>query len=165
MHSVYTCIVQLTREIDAPLTDAVDALSDAVADLVHAVVHAARHPGHTALPVVELARLLAHGERRLGELAAQRGVRQSVVSRQVGELEARGLVVRRPDPTDARAVLVRLTPTGRELLDDVARTRRRVFQDALARHPVEDVQAAMRVAHALIDVFDHLSPTTSRGQS
>ena len=115
--------------------------------------------------MVELARLLAHGERRLGELAAQRGVRQSVVSRQVCELEARGLVVRRPDPTDARAALVRLTPAGRELLDGVARTRRRVFHDSLARHPVADVQAAARVARALTDEFAHLSPTTSRGQS
>jgi len=163
--------MQLAREIDTPLpgpqADAVDALSDAVADLVHAVVHASRQSGHTALPVFELARLLAHGERRLGELAAQRGVRQSVVSRQVCELEARGLVVRRPDPADARAALVRLTPAGRELLDGVARTRRRAFHDALARHPVADVQAAVRVARALTDEFDHLSPTptTPRGQS
>ncbi len=109
--------MQATREVDALAADAVDALDEAVAGLVHAVKRAARNPAHGALPALELAGLLAQGERRLGELATQRGVCQSVVSRQVGELEARGLVVRRPDPADRRAGLVSLTPTGRTLLD------------------------------------------------
>jgi DNA-binding MarR family transcriptional regulator len=158
--------MQLTRGVDAPSTEAAYALDEAVVGLVHAVTHAARHPAHAALPALELARLLAHGERRLGELAAQRGVCQSVVSRQVGELEARGLVVRRPDPADRRAGLVRLTPAGQELLDAAARTRRRWVHDALARHPVQDVQAAVRVIRALADEIDRRPPfTTAEGKS
>ena len=153
--------MQLAPEVDVPPTGAVDALGDAVDRLVHTVTLAARRPAHTALPVWELARLLGHGERRLGELAVQRGVGQPVVSRQVGELEARGLVTRRSDPADARAALIRLTPAGRELLDDVARTRRHWFHRALALHPVEDVQAAVRVVRTLTDELDHRSPFTT----
>jgi DNA-binding MarR family transcriptional regulator len=153
--------MQLDRRADTPPDAAVDTLDAAVAALVHAVAHATRHPAHVALPALELARLLATGERRLGELAAQRGVCQSVVSRQVGELEARGLVVRRPDPADGRAGLVGLTPAGRELLVVAAATRRRWLQGALARHPVEDVQAAARVVRALADELDRRSPFTT----
>jgi DNA-binding MarR family transcriptional regulator len=160
--------MQLTREVGAPSAEAVDALDEAVVGLVHAITHAARHPAHVPLPDLELARLLAQGERRLGELAVQRGVCQSVVSRQVGELEARGLVVRRPDPADGRAGLVRLTPAGQELLEASARTRQRWLHGALARHPVEEVQAAVRVVRALADELDRRSPFTARaaeGQS
>jgi DNA-binding MarR family transcriptional regulator len=151
--------MQLVQEVgavptDAPPTDAVDALGEAVLGLVHAFSHAARPSTH-ALPAVELTRLLAVAERRLGWLAAQRGVSQSVVSRQVGELEARGLVVRRPDPADRRAGLVRLTPTGRELLAEAADTRRQWLHDALARHPDDDVRAATRLVRALADELDH----------
>src|SRR3954447_26322897 len=145
MQTTYGCTMQLARETDAPAVSAVDALDEAVAGLVYAVKRADRHPAHAALPALELAGLLAQGERRLGELAVQRGVCQSVVSRQVGELEARGLVVRRPDPADRRARLVSLTPAGRVLLDSAARSRRRWLHDALDRHPDEDLRAAVRV--------------------
>jgi DNA-binding MarR family transcriptional regulator len=156
--------MQLARET----VGAVDALDEAVAGLVHAVGRAARHPAHAALPALELAGLLAQGERRLGELATQRGVCQSVVSRQVGELEARGLVVRRPDPADRRAGLVFLTPAGRASLETAARTRHRWLHDALARHPDEDLQAAVRVVRALADELDRRPPSPlapSKGQS
>ena len=156
--------MQLARET----VGAVDALDEAVAGLVHAVGRAARRPAHAALPALELAGLLAQGERRLGELATQRGVCQSVVSRQVGELEARGLVVRRPDPADRRAGLVSLTPAGRALLETAARTRRHWLHDALVRHPDEDLQAAVRVVRALADELDRRPPSPvalSEGQS
>jgi DNA-binding MarR family transcriptional regulator len=157
--------MQLAKGVDAastdsPSTDAVDALGEAVVGLVHAFSHAARPPGH-ALPAEELTRLLAVAERRLGWLAAQRGVSQSVVSRQVGELEARGLVVRRCDPADGRAGLVRLTPAGRELLDDVARTRRRWLRDALRQCSAEDVRAAVRVVRALTAALGRRSTLTT----
>jgi MarR family transcriptional regulator, organic hydroperoxide resistance regulator len=41
------------------------------------------------------------------------------ISRLVAVLERRGLVVRRPDPTDARVRRVYLEPTGRDLMDQL----------------------------------------------
>jgi DNA-binding MarR family transcriptional regulator len=137
--------------------DTADALGDAVVALVRAYRHALRHPVASTVPVLELALLLGDGELRLGELAARRGVCQSVVSRQVGELEARGYVVRRPDPADRRAGLVRLTPAGRELLTEAADTRRRWLHDALDPYADDDVRSATRLVRALADELDHRS--------
>ena len=151
--------MQLVAERTAP-TDSADALGDAVVALVRAYRHALRHPIASAVPALELALLLAEGELRLGELAARRGVCQSVVSRQVGELEARGLVVRRRDPADRRAGLVALTPAGRELLAEAAQTRRTWVHDALADHPEDDVRAATRLVQALADELDRRTATS-----
>jgi DNA-binding MarR family transcriptional regulator len=69
------------------------------------------------------------------------------VSRQASALEARGLVVRRPDPDDARVVRVHLTDGGRAVLaalaDRVQAERLRLFggvapEDLAALHRVID---------------------------
>jgi DNA-binding MarR family transcriptional regulator len=150
--------MHLVVERSAP-PDAADALGDAVVALVRAYRHALRHPIASTLPALELALLLADGELRLGELAARRGVCQSVISRQVGELEARGLVVRRRDPADRRAGLIALTPAGRELLAEAAETRRTWVHDALADHPDDDVRAATHLVQALADELDRRTAT------
>jgi DNA-binding MarR family transcriptional regulator len=50
--------------------------------------------------------------RRVGALAARLDVSQPTVSDAVAALERKGLVERRPDPTDARAATLRPTPRG-----------------------------------------------------
>ena len=97
-----------------------------------------------------------------GSGSSRRGVCQSVVSRQVGELEARGLVVRRRDPADRRAGLIQLTAAGRELLAEAADTRRTWVRDALAHHPHDDVRAATRLVRALADELDHRTTLADR---
>lgn len=62
---------------------------------------------------------------RLGDLADQMEVGRTTLSRQVTDLVAAGLVRRIPDPQDARAATLELTPKG-------ARTLRRIW-DAWAR--------------------------------
>lgn len=44
-------------------------------------------------------------------------ISSGTVTHRLDKLEKRGLVSRRPDPTDRRSVLVSLTPEGRELQD------------------------------------------------
>ena len=77
---------------------AVDQLADAVQDLLRswrALTHRAAESGApSTMAVLELVRLLGEDERRLTEIAALRGVDQSVVSRQISELQAKGLVCR-----------------------------------------------------------------------
>ena len=72
-----------------------------------------------------------------------------MVSRQIGDLEAHGLVCRRPDPADRRASLVRLTPDGLLLLDRARALRRSWLRDALARTPTADVRTAVELISAL----------------
>jgi DNA-binding MarR family transcriptional regulator len=71
----------------------------------------------------------------LGEIAATGGCRaidlvqlyrldRSTVSRQVGDLEARGRVIRVPDPAGGRGHLLRVTRSGASLLAEAARAQR-----------------------------------------
>jgi DNA-binding MarR family transcriptional regulator len=131
---------------------AVDELGDAVIALVRTWRSLGRHvPEGTqsTLAVLEMARLLGEGEHRLSEIAELRGVDQSVVSRQIGELEHRHLVCRRPDPTDGRASLVRLTPAGQEVLEQARMLRQEWLRAALSRSPAADVQTTARLVAAL----------------
>jgi DNA-binding MarR family transcriptional regulator len=56
-------------------------------------------------------------ERAAGELADHTLVTTGGLTKRVDRLEARGLVERRAEASDARRRLVRLTPEGRELID------------------------------------------------
>ncbi|GLY80752.1 MarR family transcriptional regulator [Actinoallomurus iriomotensis] len=56
--------------------------------------------------------LAGWGPKRLGELTASEQVTQSAITQIVTRLERDGLVERRPDPSDGRAVLVHATPAG-----------------------------------------------------
>jgi len=56
---------------------------------------------------------------RLTELAGQLSVRASTASDAVSTLVAKGLVARAPDPENARAVRISLTPSGMQMLGHV----------------------------------------------
>lgn len=83
-----------------------------------------------------LLQLRLHGGRlRMCELAAALMLSRSGLSRLIDQLEGRGWIERRPDPTDARGLYAALTRQGRAALGraqaaHVADVRRR-FLDAL----------------------------------
>jgi DNA-binding MarR family transcriptional regulator len=70
-----------------------------------------------------LAALNQHGPLTLGDLAAHERVRPPSMTRIVGLLEERGLLVRVPDPTDRRQVLVEISASGKALLHADRRRR------------------------------------------
>ena len=53
-----------------------------------------------------------------GQLIRQTLVTSGTMTNRVDRLEQRGLVSRRPDPSDRRGVIVRLTPEGQRAVDD-----------------------------------------------
>ena len=57
------------------------------------------------------------GPRSIGELAAIESVRPQSMSQTICELEAEGLIQRRPDESDGRRTRVALTARGRKALD------------------------------------------------
>ena len=65
-----------------------------------------------------LGRLDREGPRSVSDLATAERVRPQSMAQTVQELEADGLVVRRPDPDDRRRALVELTAEGRAALED-----------------------------------------------
>jgi len=56
------------------------------------------------------------------ELAAQRGVQPSTISKMIQRMEKAGFVVRRADPDDQRVSRVYLTDHGRAVQDEIHRT-------------------------------------------
>jgi DNA-binding MarR family transcriptional regulator len=70
-----------------------------------------------------LGRLDREGPRSVSDLAVAERVRPQSMAQTVGDLEADGLVARRPDPGDRRRALVELTAQGREALEADRRHR------------------------------------------
>ncbi len=64
-----------------------------------------------------LGRLDREGAQSTSDLAASERVRPQSMAQTVSELEADGMISRRPDPTDARRALLELTEKGRRTLE------------------------------------------------
>lgn len=78
------------------------------------------------------------GSVRLTELANLIGLDLSTVSRQVKGLESLGLLTRKDDPIDRRAMYVTLTKQGAQALRRLREARHRFFGDLLADWSRED---------------------------
>jgi len=70
---------------------------------------------HTGQEVLML-ELDAQGPRSQGQLAVSSGCEPPTITGSVRKLEAAGLVVRRPSPTDGRVTIVELSDQGQALL-------------------------------------------------
>ncbi len=68
------------------------------------------------------------GRIRMGDLAAALGVTARNVTTIVDGLERDGLLVRKPDPSDRRAILIELTPVGKDHIARVHALQREVAE-------------------------------------
>jgi DNA-binding MarR family transcriptional regulator len=91
-----------------------------------------------------LGRLDREGPASVSDLAVAEKVRPQSMAQTVGELEADGLVKRRPDPEDGRRAIVELTAAGRDTL--AADRSRRVgwLVSAIEELPKEDQEILSR---------------------
>ena len=92
-----------------------------------------------------LAALRDGGPQRITALAASEAVAQPTMTTLVGRLERDGLVTRDPDPGDARAVLVSLTPEGLMRLKRIREARAAAIEARLAELD-PDERAALAAA-------------------
>jgi DNA-binding MarR family transcriptional regulator len=90
--------------------------------------------------------LVFGGPRSLGALAAAEQVRPPSMTRVVQELEAAGYVRRRPDTSDARAIRLDATASGRRLMLDGRERRAKRFATCLEELTAPERQ---RIAEAL----------------
>jgi DNA-binding MarR family transcriptional regulator len=103
--------------------DIADRLHSAAIHLLRWVRREDEASGLTAPRLSALSVVVFAGPLTLGDLAAAEGVRPPTMTRLVDALEADGLVVRKSDPSDRRAVRIRATAKGTRLLMD-ARAQR-----------------------------------------
>ena len=71
-------------------------------------------------------------------LAGSMGIDSSTVTRQVAPLVESGLVDRVPNPDDGRAVLLELSPLGRERLEEVRASRQEMIRRLMTDWPDRD---------------------------
>jgi DNA-binding MarR family transcriptional regulator len=95
---------------------------------------------------------VAGGPQRITELAEREGCTQPAITRLVDRLQARGWVVREPQPGDGRVVLVRLTPAGQEEADRLRREYRELLHGEMAKLADEDVRVLARA----VEILDEL---------
>lgn len=89
-------------------------------------------PTVRAAPPPLLTLLEQHGEMRMSRLAELLAVDMSVTSRHVAHAAERGWIERAPDLADRRSRILRLTPAGRDLLDELVRRTTEMFARALS---------------------------------
>lgn len=136
--------------------------------------------GLTVAQSATLDTLRAEGPLRLSALGRRLGITASTLTRNLGRLEAAGLVARESDRDDARAARVRLTPAGREAAAQVERREEAFARSVLERVPAERRGPALRALSDLLvavreatedccpGAFDHLMtefPRVPRGRS
>ncbi|MFJ5260535.1 MarR family winged helix-turn-helix transcriptional regulator [Streptomyces sp. NPDC088387] len=79
-----------------------------------------------------LALLDRHGDMRIGQLAELLAVDMSVTSRHVTHLAERGWIERSCDPADKRSRILRLTPAGRAVVDELSRRSSELLAERLS---------------------------------
>jgi DNA-binding MarR family transcriptional regulator len=97
-----------------------------------------------------LGRLDREGARSVSDLAAAERVRPQSMAQTVADLEADGLVSRRPDPADRRRALVELTEQGRSALEADRRHREGWLATAIEEDLTAEEQRTLRSALDLL---------------
>lgn len=89
-----------------------------------------------------------------GQLVAQTLVTSGTMTNRVDRLARRGLVERSPDPDDRRGIIVRLTPTGREVVDAALADLLARERALLSRLPEARRHQLAELLRRLLEPFD-----------
>ncbi|MFE1253450.1 MarR family winged helix-turn-helix transcriptional regulator [Streptomyces fungicidicus] len=107
------------------------------------------HSGSAAV----LTLLSRHGAMRMSRLAELLSVDMSVTSRHVAHLAERQWIERSPDPADKRSRILRLTPAGREQLDELFRRSTQLLAERLNDWSDDEVDRLAELMARLRDSF------------
>lgn len=97
--------------------------------------------GHSLTQFAALGSIERHGPISPGDLAEHERVRPPSMTRVVNHLEADGLIVRQPHPTDGRQQLLTITRAGKDLLVADRRRRDAWLAQQLASFTAEEIAA------------------------
>jgi DNA-binding MarR family transcriptional regulator len=112
-------------------------------------------PAMTATQRLALFELVDSGPLRLNDLAQRMGTSAPTASRAVDALDELGLVDRHPDPTDRRAITIKLTDDGRRSVEErKARVYAAFRPAAAALSPADREQLAELLARLAAQLSD-----------
>ncbi|MEO6572123.1 MAG: MarR family transcriptional regulator [Ilumatobacteraceae bacterium] len=143
---------------DDPLVSAYRLL---IADAAELLGHSRRTSDHLARQVGQsvarwhLMSVLSDGPRTVASTARRLGLARQSVQRVANDLVAEGLVLRSPNPADARSPLFRLTDSGAALVVELYGRSDAARADLVARAGITERQldAARATIRALVDRF------------
>jgi DNA-binding MarR family transcriptional regulator len=101
-----------------------------------------------------LGRLDREGSQSVSDLAAAERVRPQSMAQTVGDLEADGLIERKPDPDDRRRALVLITAAGQSRIEAYRRVREGWLVKAFEEMPEDDLTAIERSVEILRRIAD-----------
>jgi DNA-binding MarR family transcriptional regulator len=107
-------------------------------------------PGSTGVLIL----LHRHGEMRMSRLADLMAIDLSVTSRHVAHATERGWIDRQPDPLDGRSRLLRLTPSGEQLLREISDRCAETLAEALQDWSDDEVEQLNTLLARLRAGFD-----------
>lgn len=105
-----------------------------------------------------LYRLAIDGPMRSGALAEALYSDPSTVSRQVAHLVERGLVERRADPGDGRAIVLAVTENGRRMADTVRARRTENIGRVIGDWPESDRAEFVRLLGRFLNDYERTRP-------
>ena len=114
-------------------------------------VHPDLDPSGYAVLVTVRDLAAAGGGARGGDISDALGLHKSTMSRNLAVLEELSLIERIPDPLDARARQVRLTPEGSAALERSVAGRRERLREQLATWETPDIAELARLLRLLND--------------
>ena len=97
-----------------------------------------------------LARLDREGTSSVSELATAERIRPQSMAQTISELEAEGLVTRKPDPTDKRRALIELTDQGHATLQNDRRQRDGWLAQTIVEQLDDEAQTTLTNAVAIM---------------
>ncbi|MEU9509683.1 MarR family winged helix-turn-helix transcriptional regulator [Micromonospora sp. NPDC048170] len=141
------------------MTADTDDADDSLAEAFRAVTRRLRHRTREALAPWDvtpgqsraLGVLIRHGALRLSALAEHLRIAPRSATEVVDDLEARGLVRRRPDPADRRATLVTPTEEGTRTGAAIHAARRAAAEDFFGGLAPADRDQLVRILRTLRD--------------
>jgi DNA-binding MarR family transcriptional regulator len=105
-----------------------------------------------------LARLDREGTHSISSLAAAERIRPQSMAQTVGDMEADGMLERRPDPTDGRRSLVDMTDEGRRMLEADRSRREGWLTEAISQELSPEERAVLHQAVGLLRRLGELDP-------
>ncbi|HEY3709646.1 MAG TPA: MarR family transcriptional regulator [Amycolatopsis sp.] len=146
------------------MTSSITDLAHRLRPVVSRLYYLVRRETPQALTLTQgsvLAELVGGGPSRMSRLARLEGVRMPSMTDVVGRLERLGMVSRRPDPDDGRAVLVEATGEGRRFYAELLAAREEQLRERLLDLDDADraaIDAALPALTKLIRDFHRENP-------
>ncbi|MEU0950383.1 MarR family transcriptional regulator [Streptomyces canus] len=105
-----------------------------------------------------------YGDMRMSKLSELLAVDMSVTSRHVAHVAERGWIERSPDPADKRSRILRLTPAGRSLLDQLSRRTCHMLAERMSDWSDDEVAQLTTLMARLRASFDDTRTHEIRAQ-